>query len=120
MESGSENLFLQRYSEILNQCAAPPIILDKCPARPNSKSDMCTNITNMRMIIPDIELQNSQNPDYEDFVKDFGCQITTYRFYSLDAPLKNYETLFDDNKLAIIPLAYAIEYINRVKQNTNA
>jgi hypothetical protein len=108
MESGSETLFLQRYSEILNQCTAQPQILDKCEG---PHTDACTNITNMRVVIPDLNYKNTQNPEYMPFIHNYGCQMVAYRFYSLDAGLKNYETLFDDNKLAIVPLAYAIRYI---------
>jgi hypothetical protein len=115
MESGSETLFLQRYSEILNQCTAQPQILDKCPGK---HGDACTNITNMRVIIPDLNYKNTQNPEYMPFIHNYGCQMVAYRFYSLDAGLKNYETFFDDNKLAIVPLAYAIRYIK--EQNSSA
>ena len=112
LESGSETLFLQRYSELLNQCAIPPHILDNCQGR---KKDICTNVSVMRLVLPDINFKNTQNPEYVDFVNNFGCQFITYRFYSMDTGLKTYEAFFDDNKLAIIPLANAIRYL---KDNT--
>jgi hypothetical protein len=71
MESGSETLFLQRYSEILNQCSAPPHILDKC----KNGSNLCTNVSKMRLILPDVNFNKTQNPDYSDFISNYGCQI---------------------------------------------
>jgi len=108
MESGSETLFLQRYSELLNQCAIPPNVLDKCDGVP---ANSCTDISKMRLVLPDSNFKNTQNPEYNDFVSKFGCQLLTYRFYMLDKGLKNYETFFDDNKTAFVPLAHAIRYI---------
>lgn len=113
MESGSETLFLQRYGELLNQCAIPPHVLDNCTGQ---TKDICTNVSIMRLVLPDVNFKNAQNPNYNDFITNFGCQMLTYRFYSVDAGLKNYETFFDDNKLGIVPLAYAIRYINDNKK----
>ena len=107
MESGGDTLYLQRYSELLNQCSIPPIVKDDC--------DACTNIQNMRLVLPDVNFKNTKNPSMYDFVKNFGCQMVTYRFYTRDAELDNYETFFNDNKSAIVPLAHAIKYINDKK-----
>jgi len=111
MESGSEILYLQRYSEILNQCSIPPHILDNC----KENNDICTNVSFMRLIVPDINFKNTQNPEYTDFISKYGAQMIPFRFYSLDGGLKNYETFFNDNKSAIVPLAYAIRYLKDKK-----
>lgn len=103
MESGGDNLFLQKYSDLLNQNTLQINILDKC--------DRCTDIANMRLVVPD---DTQSNPTIDPFITDFGCQIVPNRFYKLDTGLKKYETMFDTNKCAIIPLAYAILYIDKL------
>jgi hypothetical protein len=103
MESGGDNLFLQKYSDLLNQNTLQINILDKC--------DRCTDIANMRLVVPD---DTQSNPTIDPFIKDFGAQIVPNRFYKLDTGLKKYEIMFDTNKCAIIPLAYAILYINKL------
>lgn len=104
MESGSDTLFTQKYGEILSQPNIPINILDKC--------DRCTDIKNMRVVMPD---NTAKNPTLNSFVVDHASQIVPYRFYLLDTGLKNYETFFDDNKFAFVPLAYTITYFK--KQN---
>ena len=103
MESGGDNLFLQKYSDLLNQNTLQINILDKC--------DRCTDITNMRLVVPD---DTQSNPIIDPFITDFGAQIVPNRFYTLDTGLKKYETMFNTNKCAIIPLAYAILYIRKL------
>lgn len=103
MESGGDNLFLQKYSDLLNQNTIQINILDKC--------DRCTDITNMRLVVPD---DTQSNPIIDPFITDFGAQIVPNRFYKLDTGLKKYEIMFDTNKCAIIPLAYAILYIRKL------
>jgi len=117
IESGSQTLFLQNYNELLNQVTNPPMILDKCKNPKGNSLDICTNISNMRVVLPDNNFKNVKNPNYSYFVINFGCQIITYRFYILDNELKNYETFFDDNKTAFVPLAFAISYINKKNNN---
>jgi len=115
IESGSQSLYLQNYSELLNQYSTPPMILDKCKG--NNSIHICTDISKMRVVLPDNNFKNVQNPNYTDFVSKFGSQILAYRFYVLDKNLKNYETFFDDNKSAFVPLAIAIEYIQKTNNN---
>lgn len=105
MESGSETLFLQHYGELLNQCANPPIILDNC--------DLCTNINKMRVVLPDVNYDNTSNPDISEFILNYGCQIVPYRFYMKDEELERYEELFNYNNAAFIPLAKAMDYMHK-------
>jgi len=118
IESGSQTLFLQNYNELLNQVTNPPMIMDKCKDSAGKSLNICTNISNMRVVLPTNNFKNVKNPNYSYFVINFGCQIITYRFYILDNELKNYETFFDDNKTAFVPLAFAITYINK-KNDSN-
>jgi len=106
MESGSETLFLQHYGELLNQCANPPVILDNC--------DLCTNVNKMRLVLPDINYENTSNPDISEFILNYGCQIVPYRFYMKDEELGRYEELFNYNNSAFIPLAKAMDYIRKI------
>lgn len=110
LESGSDFLFLHRYSEILNLSYDHVRVEDTCP--------ICTSTTNMRMVLPDTINKNTKNPDIDDFILNYGSQFVLYKFYSKDAELERYEQLFDDNKGGIIPLAYAIDYLAQNTQST--
>jgi len=103
MESGGDNLFIQKYGDLLNQNSIQINILDKC--------DRCTDIANMRLVVPD---GTKQNPIIDDFITQYGSQIVPYRFYISDKGLRNYESMFDNNKCAIIPLSYALTYIKKM------
>uniref|UniRef100_A0A6C0AS29 Phosphatidylinositol-specific phospholipase C X domain-containing protein n=1 Tax=viral metagenome TaxID=1070528 RepID=A0A6C0AS29_9ZZZZ len=104
IECGSTTLFTQQYNELLNQYAIQINVSDNC--------NHCTDVNNMRIVMPD---DTEGNPTIDTFITDYGSQIVPYRFYILDTGLKDYETLFDNNKGAIIPLAYAIDYIKKHK-----
>lgn len=102
VESGSETLQLNRYSEILNQCTAPPTTLDNC--------ELCTDVKKMRVVVPDLNYENTANPEISEFILSYGCQIVPYRFYTNDTALADYEDLFNNNNSAFVPLASAIYY----------
>ena len=106
MESGGETLYLQHYGELLNQCTSPPMVLDNC--------DLCTNVKTMRVVLPDANYVNTQNPEIDEFILNYGSQIVPYRFYQNDAGLKDYESFFDENNAAFVPLATAIHNIRKV------
>uniref|UniRef100_A0A6C0DMJ2 Phosphatidylinositol-specific phospholipase C X domain-containing protein n=1 Tax=viral metagenome TaxID=1070528 RepID=A0A6C0DMJ2_9ZZZZ len=106
MESGSETLYLQHYGELLNQCTSPPMVLDNC--------DLCTNVKTMRIVLPDANYVNTENPEIDEFILNYGSQIVPYRFYKNDAGLKDYESFFDENNAAFVPLATAIHNIHKV------
>jgi Phosphatidylinositol-specific phospholipase C, X domain len=106
MESGSETLYLQHYGELLNQCTSPPVILDDC--------DLCTNVKVMRVVVPDTNYGNTENPEIDEFILNYGAQIVPYRFYENDTGLKDYESFFDENNAAFVPLATALHNIRKV------
>jgi len=106
LESGSDDLFLHRYTELLNLSYDNVRVEDKC--------GLCTSTKNMRLVLPDTINNNAKNPDIDDFVLNYGAQFVLYKFYSKDDELEKYERMFDDNKGGIIPLAYTIDYL---KQN---
>jgi hypothetical protein len=54
MESGTSDLFQQRYTELMNQCSIEiNILLDQC--------NICTDIKNMRVLLPDLNMKNGKN-----------------------------------------------------------
>lgn len=109
LESGSDLLFLHRYSELLNLSYDHIRVEDKCA--------ICTSTTNMRMVLPDTINKNTKNPDIDDFVLNYGSQFVLYKFYSKDTELEKYEQMFNDNKGGIVPLAYSIDYLNQNQQH---
>jgi hypothetical protein len=79
-----------------------------------------TSVKNMYVIMPDINTNKKyiKNPDYKNFVKDYGTQIVPYKFYNKDSQLTEYEKFFNDNKTAFVPMAIAIDYFSQI-QNDN-
>lgn len=111
LESGSDNLFLHKYTELLNLSYDHIRVEDKC--------SLCTSTENMRLVTPDTINMNSKNPDIDDFILNYGSQFVLYKFYSKDENLEKYEKMFDDNKGGIIPLAYTIDYLKKNKDTYN-
>jgi hypothetical protein len=111
IESGSDTLYLKRYSELLNQCSTPINILDKC----STNDGTCTDVQKMRVVLPDVNLNVTKNPDLSPFVLNYGCQVLMPRFYLNDTQLAKYQSFFNSNKSAFVPLAYAIQYIQKQK-----
>jgi hypothetical protein len=109
IESGSENLYTQKYGDLMNQEYVPINILDKCIR--------CTDVKYMRVIMPDSISGTPQNPDMKTlqrFYTNYASQIVAYRFNLLDDGITKYEKFFDDNKSAFVPLAYAISYFKKL------
>ena len=79
-----------------------------------------TSVKNLYVIMPDINTNKKyiKNPDYKNFVKDYGTQIVPYKFYNKDSQLSEYEKFFNDNKSACVPMAIAIDYFSQI-QNDN-
>ena len=90
---------------------------DKKDKQPFSKENR-TSVTNMYVIMPDANTNKKyiKNPNYKQFVNDYGCQIVPFKFYNKGAELTEYEKFFNDNKSACIPMALAIDYF-RKRQN---
>lgn len=107
LESGSDDLFLHKYTELLNLSYDHIRVEDRC--------SLCTSTENMRLVTPDSINMNSNNPDIDDFILNYGSQFVLYKFYSKDENLEKYEKMFDDNKGGIIPLAYTIDYLKKNK-----
>jgi hypothetical protein len=78
-----------------------------------------TSVTNLYVIMPDINTNKKyiKNPDYKNFVKDYGTQIVPYKFYNKDLQLSEYEKFFNDNKSACVPMAMAIDYFSQIQNN---
>ena len=78
-----------------------------------------TSVKNMYVIMPDINTNKKyiKNPDYKQFVKDYGCQIVPYKFYNKGAELTEYEKFFNDNKSACVPMALAVNYFRQTQND---
>lgn len=104
LESGSDSLNQNTYTDILNQSYDIVNIIDKC--------DICTDVKKYRLVVPET-VNNSNNPDVYELIGKHGCQLVTNRFYIIDDNLKKYGKLFNDNKGGILPLAHVLEYIKK-------
>jgi len=105
METGSEDLNLLRYSEVMEQCSIPIELND---------DNKTTTVKTMKYVIPNTKNDNSYNPNINDFILKYSAQIPTYRFYKNDNQLRNYEDFFDENGTAFVPLAIAINYFKEL------
>jgi hypothetical protein len=101
MESGTSKLIQQTQNQLLNSSGIEiHATYDICP--------ICTDVQQMRVVLPDIT--NTGNPDMKDFIKDYGCQILPFQFYFNDGSLKKYETFFNENKFAFVPISTGQTY----------
>jgi len=107
IESGGENMNLNRYANLSNQTTLNLKIMD------NNKN---TNVSSMNLILPDILPENAPNPDIKNYIINYGCQIVPFKFYKKDYGLHQYELLFNDNKGGIIPLNVALIYYKKLEQ----
>jgi hypothetical protein len=107
--TGMSSWSIDTYSEIKNQKTTPPKITN------NDKNE--TNVTNLRITLPDLE-KNSANPTSPfNFIEKHGIQTIACRFYKHDIFLDLYEDLFAEHQSAFVPLAKAIKYIKRKKED---
>ena len=104
LESSSDNLYNNTYSDVLGQSFEIVNILNNC--------SICTDVRHYRLVLPDIA-NNASNPDTYELIGRHGCQLVTNRFYIKDSNLEKYEKLFHDNKAGIIPLAHVVDYIKK-------
>jgi len=111
IESGSEYLRLNQYSNVLDQQTNRPRILDD-----NNSTDK----KYIHLVIPDFNMKITNNPSIGKFVKDYGCQIVAYKFYNKDAQLEEYEMLFNENRNGTLKLAEAIIYLTKEDEELNA
>jgi len=105
IETGSEELNLLRYNEVMDQCTIPINI---------ANDDLTTDIKTMKFVVPNTKNDFSANPNYNDFVLKYSCQDVAYRFYKRDVELDLYENFFNDNNSAFVPLSVAISYFKKM------
>jgi len=103
LESGSEDLFLVKYEDIVKQYGVSIQI---------KNDNMHTNIQNMLFILPDYDTMTENNPNIYELIKEYGTQIVPYSFYHSDSELDEYEKFFDYHKTAFVPLSNAIKYMD--------
>jgi hypothetical protein len=107
--TGMSSWSIDTYSEIKNQKTTPPKITN------NDTNE--TNVTNLRIALPDID-PNSANPTSPfNFIEKHGIQTIACRFYKHDIFLDLYEDLFAEHQSAFVPLAKAIKYIKRKNED---
>jgi hypothetical protein len=104
-ETGGSTFRMQNYNRIKNRTKNPPVVND------DFKSSI---LIDEQIIIPDI-LEKNPQPSIIDMVVNYGVQITMYSFYIPSDMLAQYEDLFNYHKSAIIPMAYAINYLGRME-----
>jgi len=107
IESGSEYMKLQRYNSILSQATNPPTIMN---------DNETTNVNTILLALPDFDNTNVKNPNIQNLVMNYGCQIVPYRYYIKDDELTTYETFFSENKSAILPLSKAVIYFTKMSE----
>ena len=104
IDGGSSLLFVHQYNELLGQSG-----IEINPAV--EVCSVCTDIKQLRLALPDTEYKQQPNMLVDDFVKKYACQFVPFKFYSPDSRLKDYETMFNFHKTAIVPMSRAITYI---------
>ena len=108
IESGSEFLRMSTYNDLLNKMTTPPIIKD------NNKN---TNVKYMQLLVPPIDNMNLKNPvDIGPFIRNYGCQFVTYRYYIPGDEFDSYEEFFKENGYGVVPMSMALQYLAK-KQN---
>jgi len=106
IESGNEQIGIQRYSDILNEKIIHPRIVN----------DNYTDTQYIKLALPDYDVKQISNPPFIPFVNDHSVQIITYRFYKKDSKLSEYENMFNENKAGIVPMATILKYLDKKKQ----
>jgi|LauGreDrversion4_2_1035121.scaffolds.fasta_scaffold12488_3 hypothetical protein len=106
IESGSENLNLFRYTDLLSQTANPSLIKD---------DNLRTTAKTITMAVPDV-VATAANPKIDDFIVKYGCQIVACRFHILDDNLQRYEMMFDNSSAGCVPLSVVIPYMVRLNE----
>jgi hypothetical protein len=104
LQTGSEDLNLIKYSDLVNQCSVPINIMN---------DNIRTDIKTMKLVVPNA-IGKYANPNVKDFIYRYSCQDIAYRFYVNDHELSLYEDFFDDNKSAFVPLSVAIPYFENL------
>jgi len=104
-ETGGNTFQLHDYNKMQNREKTPPIVQD------NFK---ITNIIHEKIVIPDLP-EKTTAPNIIDMVINYGVQVVLYPFYKQSDNLTQSENLFNEYKSSFVPMAYAIQYLGRVK-----
>lgn len=102
LESGTEVMNNQNYSQILNEKNKQLTVRDN--------NNLSTDVESYRLALPDKKLDTMRNPGVENMVMNHIIQIVPYRFYIKGDELDEYETLFNDLGFAITPLSSTHAY----------
>ena len=101
-QTGGSSWKIYNYGDLENRKTNPPTITD------NYKK---TDLTNMGIMKPDnVELYPC--PIITSTIPDYGIQILLVRSYVYDDGMIMNEELFETFKAGIVPMAYAIQYLN--------
>uniref|UniRef100_A0A6C0LRN9 Phosphatidylinositol-specific phospholipase C X domain-containing protein n=1 Tax=viral metagenome TaxID=1070528 RepID=A0A6C0LRN9_9ZZZZ len=110
IESGKEQISIQRYSDILNEQIISPRIIN----------DNYTDAQFIKLALPDYDVKQIENPSIIPLVNDHGVQIITYRYYKKDSNLNEYENVFNENKAGMVPMATILKYLDKKKQEAES
>ena len=110
MESGSEDMNMNRYTDILAQNNVPIKIMN---------DNLRTDIKNMNLVLPNVLPENASNPEIMTFTTNYGIEILPLKFYQKDDGLLKYETFFNDNNASLIPLARALAHFQKMMRLQN-
>jgi hypothetical protein len=102
MESGTGILRMYSYTNLLAQATTPPTLLDS--------DNLDTDVSLLRIAEPDTTDPENSNPSPRDFMKQYGVQFLTNRFFITGSNLTLYEQFFSDNKSSFVPFATTISY----------
>jgi hypothetical protein len=106
-QTGGTSWKIYNYGDLENRKTNPPTISD------NSKE---TDLTNIGMIKPD-NLELYACPIITTVIPDYGIQILMVRGYINDDGMVMNEELFELFKSGIVPMAYAIQFLNDKQQD---
>uniref|UniRef100_A0A6C0JIN9 Phosphatidylinositol-specific phospholipase C X domain-containing protein n=1 Tax=viral metagenome TaxID=1070528 RepID=A0A6C0JIN9_9ZZZZ len=110
MESGSEDMNLNRYTDILAQNNVPIKIMN---------DNLRTDIQYMNLVLPNVLPENASNPAIMTFITSYGIEIIPFKFYQRDEGLLEYENFFNENNASLIPLARGLAYFQKMMRLQN-
>lgn len=110
IESGGEDMNLNKYVDILAQNPVPIKI---------KNDNLRTDIQNMNMAFPSVLPENASNPEISTFITHYGIELVPFKFYQKDDGLLKYETFFNDNIAGVVPLARSLAYFQKMDRLQN-
>ena len=100
--TGGNTWSSQEYSLVKNQKTTPPKTNDDFKT---------TNVTNFKLVMPDVSESSPNPPKPYSFIQNYGVQAIAYKFYKNDTGLILYENIFSEYQSAFVPLAYVLQFI---------